>query len=254
MQIFYEQKHLDLKPPKLSQIKIHIQYHLVTVKTKPPQLATVLSHSDTEHQPNKKTSTNTNLNSENISFQSRQPSTSQNKTKADHKAPPKAQNAPPSQPTAKQQASRPNRPNISLKRSSRSQVQLNWKLLLIPKSEIPWNRLLCLPLKRHRQRRLINQPSISKIPPLNQKAAKEKMTSLSHRHPSSHWNSGSLNSILPVYSNLDDHNYDRGRSRSRDKEHQWYPWYQLLRACRHLATFDPGTPYTIQMWPPCQFH
>ena len=40
--------------------------------------------------------------------------------------------------------------------------------------------------------------------------------------PSQRQNSGSLNSILPVCSNRDDHNYDRGRSRSRDKEHQWY--------------------------------
>ena len=28
----------------------------------------------------------------------------------------------------------------------------------------------------------------------------------------------------------------------------------LLRAWRHLYTYEPGTAYTIQMWPPCQLH
>ena len=104
MQILYEQKHPDPKPPKLSQIRIHIQYHLVTVKTKPPQLATKDKYLILTQNNNQiRKLINTNLNSENNSFQSRQPSTSQNKTKADYKAPPKAQNAFPPQPTAKQQ-------------------------------------------------------------------------------------------------------------------------------------------------------
>ena len=43
------------------------------------------------------------MNRENNNFQTRQSFTRQNKTKADYKAPPKAQNAFPPQPTAKQQ-------------------------------------------------------------------------------------------------------------------------------------------------------
>ena len=27
-----------------------------------------------------------------------------------------------------------------------------------------------------------------------------------------------------------------------------------LRACRHLAIYDPGTAYNIQIWPPCRIH